>query len=182
MKTTLISTVFYLSMCSLFASPYKEVDSCYYINKSKDTIWKYGGAHLFAKHPHEILIFDSEGKTNKQRVSADTILGFGRYEKTTFGMQLIPYRSLGVPFKQSMCMHLQEVLYDSAGVCIVTDWICTGSSDYLISRLYVKNQYMYTIDKKNWGMISRTYFPGRVFPFSDTKVGAYPLRKYFTGR
>lgn len=182
MKTTLISTVLYLSMCSLFASPSKEVDSCYYINTSKDTIWKYGGVHFIIKHPHQILVFDSKEKTSKQKISADTLLGFGKYEKTKSGKHLIHYRSLGVPDKQSMCMHLQEVLYDSAGVCIVTDWRCTGSSEILVSRLYVQNQYMYTIDKTNWGIICRTYFPGRVFPFSDAKVGAYPLRKYFTGR
>lgn len=106
MKATLISIVFYLSMCSLFASPSKELDSCYYINTSKDTIWKYGGVHMIVKHPHQIIVFDSEEKTSKQKISADTILGFGKYEKTKSGEMLIHYRTLGVPDKQSMCMAL----------------------------------------------------------------------------
>ena len=80
-----------------------------------------------------------------------------------------------------MCAHLQEVLYDSAGVCMVTDWKCTGSSDILVARVYVQNQYMYTVDRKNWDTIHHTYFPHNVFPFSDKKVNAAALQKYFTG-
>lgn len=182
MKITLTIAVFYLFIVSLSASIKKEVDSCYYINRAQDTIWKYAGDHLYFKHPHQIQVFDSKERATKQRISADSILGFGRYEKTKQGKRLIHYRTLSVPYKQWMCKHLQEVLYDSSGVLIVTDWKCLGNRDILVSRFYYQNEYKYTIDKKNWSIIRSTYFPGRVFPFKDKKAGAYTFRKYFLGR